>query len=204
MTSRQQILKVIMTLMASYPAFRPRVTVADMSSAYHVILGDLDAGSLMRAAMHYASSHTFFPSAAELRVSYFELAQRAGDVPNAQDAWAEVTRALGRGFWDKARGWWEPRSPKAEDWSNALIQQAIDGIGGWRALRRSSNAMSDRARFMASYDAYLRRAQETTRMLPEVSREVARLAERMKAPMLEQRGENDDKNRMVAKAGNDC
>ena len=41
----------------------------------------------------------------------------------------------------------------------------------------SDNVSADRARFLQSYEAYLRRAQDEERMLPEVREAVGRLAE---------------------------
>lgn len=191
MATKRDVTKVLMTLLASFPNFRPKVTATQMRDAYHVILGDLDPDRLMKAAVHLGSTQTFFPSAAELRAAYFELAERASGVPTAQDAWAEVCHRLrvrfryveGRGI-QKSRllrehEWsdsFEVGAPTAEDWSNPLIQKAIDAVGGWAALCRSENEVADRARFLEAYNVYLAREREATRMLPGVRETVQRLA----------------------------
>jgi hypothetical protein len=191
MATKEEITKILMTLLASFPAFQPKVRAEEMRDAYHAILGDLEAERLMKAAVHLCSTQRFFPAAAELRAAYFELAERASDVPSAQDAWAEVCYRLrvkfryveGRGIQVsrlmREHAWggsFEVGAPTAESWSNPLIQKAIDAIGGWVMLCHSENEVADRARFLEAYNVYLARERETVRMLPGVQQVVKRLA----------------------------
>jgi len=162
MASLTEVAKVMGVLAALYPRYtRTKATI----TAYHVVLGDIPADLLDRAALHVGSQNTFFPAAAELRAAAFELMERAHGVPGAWEAWAEVCKSFGPcGRW---------RSPQ---WTHPLIGQAVDAIGGYIALCDSENATADRARFVQAYDALLARAQKDARMLPEVRQMVRHIA----------------------------
>lgn len=153
-----------------------------MCNAYHQILGDLDADLLARVAVHLASTQTFFPAAAEIRRACFHLAEVGLGIPTAQDAWAEVSLMMRKGFWDTKNGWYEVRAPCADDWSHPVVQRAVDAVGGWMALRVSTNTVADRARFLQAYDVYLERQRETERMLPAVRQAVDELSAGTRTP----------------------
>jgi len=184
LASHADIERIVGILIAAYPVQVGKLPVdriAAMIEAYHIVLHDLPADVLERAVEHCISSHTFCPAAAELRAAAFGLSEWARRIPTAQDAWAELTRAQGKGFWqEQEQGGYVPRLPTAEDWSHPLVQQALEGIGGWAAFRMSDNVAADRARFIQAYEVYLRRAQEEERMLPEVRQAVGQLADRLR------------------------
>jgi hypothetical protein len=183
--SKTDISKIIAVLCDAFPSFKPGYTKAEaaqklegMVRTYHLILGDLDTAGLMQAAIHLATHATFFPSAGELRRTYFTLRERAAGVPSAQDAWAETKQLFRRGF-SRAH------APTEESVTHPRVLRAIEGIGGWRALCDSTNDAADRARYLQAYEAYTEREQEQERMLPSVRAMVEQLAERMRAPQLE-------------------
>lgn len=167
--------EILGTLLEMFPSFRRTMSAQDkanMFKAYHLILGDLDVGDLKRAAAHIVTNATFFPSAGELRRAYFDLRDTAQGVPSAQDAWKEITSALHRGF-----SRYNP--PRATDFSHSRVFKALEGIGGWLVFCDSENIMSDRARFIESYNAYTSRDQEIERMLPAVREMIQELADKM-------------------------
>ena len=165
-------------LLAAFPNFRLQIKVKHLLDAYYPLLCDLDTEMLAMAAAHVASEATFFPVASEIRKTAFHLAEVAAGIPSAQDAWAEVTKAVQRGgFYDKSRGYWQQRPPQTDDWSHPLIEKAIDAVGGFHALRTSDNVVADRARFLEAYDRYVERHRESDRMLPNVQQAVRALAD---------------------------
>lgn len=178
--------KLVMVLLAAFPAFRANTgaTVEQMVRAYHRVLSDLDADLLNSVADHIMGTSTFFPSAGEIRRAAFHLAEIGLGIPSAQDAWAEVSAMIRKGFWETDKGWWEARPPNAEDWSHPLVQKAVDAVGGWVALRTSENTVADRARFLQAYDAYVTRHREQERMLPSVRQAVEQLGNGERVPQL--------------------
>ena len=73
-------------------------------------------------------------------------------------------------------GAYQRRAPRADDWSHPLIQRAIDGVGGWQALKDpQANAAADRARFLEAFTVYAARERRDRDMLPCVRQAVERI-----------------------------
>lgn len=173
--------KLLGSLLEEFPAFKRKMTEDDrvkMFCAYHLILGDLDAETLLKASLGLVGNATFYPSAGELRRAYFDLVDSANDVPDAYQAWAEVL-ALFR------RGYSRMHPPTAESVTHPRVLAALDGIGGWRALCGSSNDVADRARYIQAYQAYTKREQYTERMLPGTMEVAKRLVARQRKALTE-------------------
>ena len=184
MATKKEVAELIAMLAVSFPAFKGKLEQFSkpdkqrMIHAYHLALHDLDADLLARVVEHIISEATFFPSAGEIRRAAFHLAEVGLGIPNAQDAWAEVSVMTRKGFYYQTKGgWYDVRAPKPEDWSHPLVQKAVDAVGGWVALRTSENTVADRARFIQAYDVYVIRHRETERMLPGVRQAVAELGQ---------------------------
>ena len=170
-TTLVELGNILGTLFVSYPAFAKKLSGPerkDMFRVYHLILGDLDADLLLKAALGLVGTATFYPSAGELRRAYFDLVDSAAGIPDAYQAWAEVKALFRRGFS-------RMRPPTAESVSHPRVLDALEGIGGWRALCVSENDMADRARYVQAYEAYTKREQYTERMLPGVMETAKRL-----------------------------
>ena len=187
-TTVVELAKILGTLLEDFPAMgRQMDTEArlKMFRAYHLILGDLDADLLLKAALGLVGTATFYPSAGELRRAYFDLVDSAAGIPDAYQAWAEVKALFRRGFS-------RMRPPTAESVSHPRVLDALEGIGGWRALCVSENDMADRARYVQAYEAYTKREQYTERMLPGVMETAKRLVARERKALT---GGNDDLSR---------
>jgi hypothetical protein len=160
-----------------------------MCGIYWEVLRDIPTELLQTAARQCMATLKFFPKPAELREQALELVMMTLGIPNANDAWAEVTRKLGGNFrWREINGKMvlevtgmlvvteaghlQARNPTEEDWSTPLIQKTIDGVGGWAMLRASENQVSDRAQFLRAYETYAMRELQTARLLPETRRAV--------------------------------
>ena len=163
MPNLEQTAKILGGLAILYPRFNlTRETI----HAYHRILGDLPVDLLDAAALEIGRNNTFFPAAAELRKAAFNLTRVADGTLNAQDAWAMVKKAFG------AIG----HTGGMPDHFPPIVKKAVEGIGGWRSLCMSENDMSDRARFVESFNAYSAREQNMTEMLPQVRAMLPNLA----------------------------
>ena len=153
--------KALAVLEDAYPRYtlEPRVV-----RTWYAILGDLDPNLLKAAVLQVASENRpFLPAPGEVRQCAFDLLDRQSDVPTAWDAWAEVTKRFG------THG--HARLP---EFSHPLIKRTVDGVGGWRELCMSTNAVADRARFVQAYETLAKRERAQSRMLPQV-REVLEL-----------------------------
>jgi len=188
--TKKEVAELIAVLAASFPAFKKQLDaldnadVARMNKAYHIALQDIDADLLARVVEHIISTATFFPSAGEIRRAAFHLAEIGLGIPSAQDAWAEVSVMIRKGFWKTDKGWWEARPPNEGDWSHPLVQKAVEAVGGWVALRTSEYTIADRARFIEAYNTYVKRYREQERMLPGVRQAVEQLGQGERTPQL--------------------
>jgi hypothetical protein len=181
MATQAEIAKIIAVLADAYPSFRPGRTGAEveaklksMTRSYYWALGDLDANRLMQAAHNLVRANTFFPSAAELAQTYYDMADLASGIPSAPEAWAEVKALFRRGFS-------RYNKPTVESVSHPRVWKALEGIGGWMALCDSENDAADRARYLQAYETYTERDQEIERMHPETRKAIADLSKRLKS-----------------------
>ncbi len=163
--------KCLRVLAGLYSEFKLTPQVIE---SYWIILADIDPDLLKAATLQIASAPdtNFFPRAAALRAAAFALVETASGAPNADDAWDEVMKAMG------------PYSIyKTPEFSDPLIQKALDGIGGWRTLCTSEeNKISyTRDAFKKSFAAMLGRARTDVRMLPSVKAIAAKFARRAPA-----------------------
>jgi len=167
-----QILKV---LAAAYPSFDGLDRENIM--AYYAILGDLPREVLKAATVQYASEHKWFPTAAELRSTAFDLIDQAQGRITAEQAWGLVMKAASRVGHRR-----EPEFP------DPLVWEAIEDVGGWRHICLGPDQMihTTRARFIDAFKSRQKRERVERAMLPQV-REAARLlaADR---PRLEDKG----------------
>ena len=180
-TSLVDLGKLLGSLLEEFPAFKNKLSEDDrvkMFKAYHLILGDLDAEMLLKAALGVVGKATFYPSAGELRRAYFDLADAAANIPDAYQAWAEV-KALFR------RGYSMRYPPRADSVTHPRVLAALEGIGGWRYLCGSVNDMADRSQYVRAYQTYTERDQYRERMLPGTMEVARRLVARQRKALTE-------------------
>jgi len=170
-----QILKV---LAAAYPKFEG--LDKEGMTAYYAILGDLPAMVLKASTMQYASEHKWFPTAAELRQTAFDLMDQADGKITAPEAWGRVCKAASRIG--------HMRVPKFED---PLVWQAVEDVGGWRHICLGPEDMmhTTRARFIQAFEARRKQERARTRMLPTV-KEIVQALPSGERPQLEEGDEN--------------
>lgn len=138
MTDKQTFTRVAQVLRAVY--FKAAIS-DDTWLAYFMSLADIPDEALIQAVSEHIAQYDDFPTIAGLR----RLAL-AGQYPSPGDAWGEVMRQMQ----DAGRY-------QAPIFSNQLLAQSVEQIGGWRALCGSDNPVADRAHFMRIFEELVRR-----------------------------------------------
>lgn len=161
-------LQVVNFLVHAYPRSEISVNTVDI---YVQLLSDIDPELLKMATLDYVSKNKWFPSVAELREAVGTLQEKSAGVPSSWDAWAEVNQMM-RSYGYMRRSDFEFSSP--------LIDKAVDAVGGWRVLCHSENSVADRARFVEAYETYLKRQRDEVQTLPQVSRMIESLADKLR------------------------
>lgn len=178
MASKVTVIRVLAVLQAAYPRFQPP---PQTNSVYAELLADIPDDVLDAAAKHRAATSKWFPSVAELRDAAGEIVARGAGVRSAEEAWINVQRAVQRFGWygqpngpENGYGWCVP------DMLSDLEKRAVEGLGGWKTLCESDNAVADRAHFLKIYGNMLDREMDTAKMLPAVREVVGNLAAAMR------------------------
>lgn len=178
MANLQDIVELTAKLSAAYPNWNITEFTNDI---YFDDLKDIDRHELMLAAQHCRSSVTrdtrFAPSTGELRSAVMDLRRMSLNVPTAYAAWEEVCKQIQINGGDFG----------TPVWSSPLIEKAV-GYLGWRNLRMSEDPISDRMRFIQSFEQLLARAEKEEMLIPEVREFVAgRGAKLLSSPMEQMR-----------------
>lgn len=124
---------------------------------YAQALADIPADLLKASVLNHITLSKWFPTIAELRQSAAGLVMKAAGHPDALTAWGEVAHQL------RYVGSWG-----APQFTDPLIQRAVQAVGGWKMLCASENQASDRARFIQAYETFINRTTEDLQMLPQV------------------------------------
>lgn len=156
MANPQDIVKLTAMLSAAYPNWN---ITEYTNEIYFQDLKDIDAHELFTAAQHCRSEagRKFSPSVGELRGAVMELRRMTFNVPSAYAAWEEVCKQMRINGGDFG----------VPVWSSPLVEKAV-GFLGWRNLRFSEDATSDRMRFIQAYEQLLARAEKEEMLIPEV------------------------------------
>lgn len=163
--------QVLTVLTAAYPkAEMPRQTAA----LYRRCLQDLPVEVARAATLQAVTTCKWLPTIAELRDIVAGLYQVTDGRPSVEDAWREFQAAVHR--------YGHTGTP---EWSHPAVANAAQIIGF------RDYCMSDvedqaiwRAQFRKVYESQASRERESLRMLPDVHRAIAALAEAKAAPYL--------------------
>lgn len=152
MTKDEQttITQCLILLKASYP----RQQLSDETiDVYEMLLRDLDPDLLKAAVLQTITENKFFPSVAEIREKANELQMQAAGVPDAYEAWGLVQKCIQRRM----------------EWRDLpeTVRAAVEDISDLYELRRSTAPAADRARFLESYQATIKRETRRQNLLPE-------------------------------------
>lgn len=155
----ETIKQVLSLLLDAYPnQFKddPQQKVPTLK-IYAQALSDIPADLLKASVLNHITLSKWFPTIAELRQSAAGLVMKAAGHPDALTAWGEVASQL------RYVGSWG-----APQFTDPLIQRAVQAVGGWKMLCASENQASDRARFIQAYEMFINRTTEELQMLPQV------------------------------------
>lgn len=154
--------EMIAMLEAAYPRYHPpKETV----SVFYEILKDIPQPMLAAAVLSWVSSDCAWPpTPGQLRAEAFKLQDHATGAISGGEAWREALKKVDR---------YNP--PREEDFSDPLVFQALESIGGNRVLCETLDSAlhTARARFLQAFETLRERQQRETRMLPAI-RELTR------------------------------
>lgn len=135
--------KIVKILTAMGLANPPKVGEDQLVAAYQMVWSDLPADLIADAVRTYSrSGNTFWPQPGVLRT----LALQSGaGIPDAEVAWAEVQRALGR-----------YTISEVPPWSSVVLQKAVEAVG-WRSICMTDDEGLGtlRAQFRTAYQSML-------------------------------------------------
>lgn len=139
--TREQALSVWALLAAAAPGQQLAVSALEVRAE---LIVDLDFADTRDAAVRLARSVRWLPSVAELREAVV-----APSLPEAGEAWGEVTRVV------RSHGWTTP--PTEKDFSDPLILRAVQAFGSWPDFCAGDETIN-RAHFLKIYPAMADRA----------------------------------------------
>tara|TARA_Y100000588_G_scaffold61458_1_gene60702 strand:- start:3353 stop:3928 length:576 start_codon:yes stop_codon:yes gene_type:complete len=137
---KSEVLELVAALRDRFPKAAKEFSARN-AAAYCEDLVDLEFGTAVAAVRRLAATCQWFPSIAEIREAYTDIATPTLDV---DEAWAAVKRH------GNAIGWGRNKGDHATD-IHPAIEAAVEGLGGWRELGCSSDQMADRAHFIKLY-----------------------------------------------------
>ena len=160
MASKDTIAKAFVLLSANWPTYAFSETTMP---TYQRLLADLPDAVLEAAVLDCIASCRFWPTVAEIREAAANIVTDAANATNEYDAWGEVKRAVSRAH---------------HEWSDPMIGQAMQRVGGMDAFRMSDvgDEPSWRARFAECYKLLRQRERRQMTMLPQVRELAERLA----------------------------
>jgi len=139
---KSEVLELVASLQDMYPK-GGKDFGAKNAQVFCELLLDLDYRTCRAAIRKIAATRTFFPSIAEIRSVYADIAV---PTPDADEAWKEALQYGRKIAWGR-----ECNAPKTVVALHPAIEDAIKGLGGWRQLGCSTNQELDRAHFYKVY-----------------------------------------------------
>jgi hypothetical protein len=152
MATLSEVSQVLLKLAAAIP-HAPQLT-EEHYRLFHRYLKDLDPSLLDLACDVLIVKAKFFPSVGTLRAAVVDLLIQAEGIPSAGDAWGEVVRSIAT--YGQYRG-----SPA---WSHPMIGRALQAIGGYANVCRSTNSAADRSQFRHAYESLLKEYRDELNM----------------------------------------
>jgi hypothetical protein len=137
---KSEVLELVAALRDRFPKATKEFSARN-AAAYCEDLVDLEFGTAVAAIRRLAATCQWFPSIAEIREAYTDIATPTLDV---DEAWAAVKR------YGNAISWGRNKGDHVAD-IHPAIEDAVEGLGGWRELGCSSDQMADRAHFIKLY-----------------------------------------------------
>lgn len=159
MANRAEVAKIVKMIEHAYG----KEIAVERVAVYVRCLEDIPFDALKAATIHLITTSKWQPSISELREAAFGLMLNTHELPTAYEAWQEIKRNVMR--------------PQDAEYSHPLIKRAIDSLGGLEAFGASEvdEEMSWRARYVSSYEQFVKRGMEAATMLPEVKEAARRL-----------------------------
>jgi len=173
MATNEEILELMQVIVSAYPSYKTKGFVPGTYAIYARLLQDIDIDVLRAAAMDQIANNEWPPTVAELRKAAFDNISAKTNRLTAQEAWALVIKAVRSSRMGDNGCYVYPLANDLPD----LVMQCVQYLGGMRAIGSNEDPPGVlRAQFERAFNAILARAEENTRMLPEVKALSERLA----------------------------
>jgi hypothetical protein len=174
--SKTEILGIIKMLAAAYPRF---ALTEDTIKTYILLLSDIEPETLRAAAIECASKNAFFPSVAELRRAAANLHRRGNRVPSPDEAWGEMLNAPASGYTSQVTDERDEQGRvivlvQEHQFTHDMIRKVAENLG-WPKRFWTDSLMSDRSRFMTTYEATINRGLDDFETVPAVREYTDRL-----------------------------
>lgn len=156
MAAPETVAKCIITLVIAYPDANVPI---ETQRVYKEALADIPDEALKLATTQIIATSKWFPKIAELREAAARLMTNEAGRLSAGEAWA-VFKKLSNHYAND-----EPLSLEAE--VDPVIRKTINAMG-WKYLCASEDGMADRAHFMKTYDAIVKREANEAQMPPQL------------------------------------
>lgn len=172
----EETAKLIGTAMMAYPRWLEKAdeeALGAMTVAWHRMLGDLDYQLADAALAKHAATSQYPPTIAEIRSAALSLTP--SELPDGEDAWAEVLQAMQKvGYMG------------TPEWSHPVIAKCVAAMwGNWRnacGAVMTETLGVDRAQFLRMFQTMTKRERDEL-LLPAPVREIAGLlADKFRAP----------------------
>lgn len=152
----------------------------DQMNWWYELLGDIPFPAAMTALKKYALSNKFPPTISEIRTYAADLMENR--IPDADEAWGEVNRAIRRyGYMNEAAA--------LESFSDP-VRRAVENIG-WQNICQSPYEQVNtlKAQFRGAYEAEYRRSLEIHKMPERLKLEQSEMISKAALPMKERKHE---------------
>lgn len=137
---KSEVIDLVAALRDRFPRQKEKFGVEN-AKAYCEDLVDLEFSTAFAAVRKLAATVDWFPSIAEIRKAYAEI---ASPIPDADKAWATALKYGNKIGWGRLEKFNDTKIHPA-------IEDAVEGLGGWKELGRSTDQTIDRAHFLKLY-----------------------------------------------------
>ncbi len=150
---KSEVLELVAALRDRFPKAGKEFSARN-AAAYCEDLIDLEFSTSVAAVRRLAATVQWFPSIAEIRSAYADIAV---PTPDPDEAWKEALQYGRKNGWGR-----ELAGPREVVEVHPAVKDAVEGLGGWRQLGQSTSQEIDRAHFIKLYSSSRARYRDKT------------------------------------------
>ena len=156
------------TKLSHYYNFSDRMS-ADVMNIYVEHLADMDQQTFKTAVDRHIQHNEWMPKVSQIReAAMLNFVDKAG-VPSPAEAWSETSKHLHADSHKNIGTLTAVNRIDDHEWSHAIVRKAAEMLG-WQDmwLTRDDHTVSNRARYMDTYDRLLNRLKEQVQHTPDL------------------------------------